>query len=86
MEIVWTENAWKDFQHWKKSDAKKVDRIKKLLENIQETPHNGLGKPEALKFNLSGWWSRRIDSQNRLVYRVTDNKIEILACRYHYYK
>ncbi len=74
------------FSALEKSDAKKVDRIKKLLENIQETPHNGLGKPEALKFNLSGWWSRRIDSQNRLVYRVTDNKIEILACRYHYYK
>lgn len=86
MEIVWTENSWQDFQYWKKRDVKKVERIKKLLENIQDTPHAGLGKPEPLKFNLSGWWSRRIDSQNRLVYRVIDNKIEILACRHHYYK
>lgn len=86
MEIIWTENAWENFQYWKKSDVKKVERIKKLLVSIQESPYTGIGKPEALKFNLNGWWSRRIDSQNRLVYRVIDDKIEILACKYHYYK
>lgn len=86
MKIEWSESAWKDFNYWKKRDSKKVARIKQLLENISENPYSGIGKPEPLKFNLSGYWSRRIDIENRLVYRINGECIEILSCKYHYKK
>lgn len=86
MRIKWSEDSYKQFLLWKKKDSSKVTRIKKLLANISETPYEGIGKPEPLRFDLSGWWSRRIDSEHRLVYRVNGDVIEILSCMYHYGK
>ncbi|MGB0719593.1 MAG: Txe/YoeB family addiction module toxin [Bdellovibrionales bacterium] len=76
--------AKKDLQYWEKTDPKKKQRIKDLIKNIAETPFDGIGKPEALKHDWSGFWSRRIDREHRLIYRIKDNAIEIARCRYHY--
>ena len=85
MEILWTKNAASDLEHWKKNDSKIVKRIKELLDNIKIDPFAGIGKPEPLKYNLSGCWSRRITGDNRLVYKINDkNEIVVLQCRYHY--
>lgn len=84
MEVKWSKSAYEDFQLWKKKDTNKVKRIKKILANISETPYEGIGKPEPLRFDLSGWWSRRIDNEHRLVYRVVEKRIEVLSCMYHY--
>lgn len=86
MELRWSEAALKDLSYWKKNDVTKVRKIKLLLENIIENPYKGLGKPEPLKFNWSGYWSRRINSEHRLIYRCTDDYIEIVSCRFHYTK
>lgn len=74
MNVRWYKSAQEDFQLWQKNDVAKVKRIKKLLLNISETPYEGIGKPEPLRFELSGWWSRRIDNEHRLVYRVVENR------------
>jgi toxin YoeB len=85
MEIEIYEEAQDDLDYWKKSGkASILKKIKSLLESIQETPFEGVGKPEGLKHNLSGFWSRRIDRGNRLVYKVTSDVIYILSCRGHY--
>ena len=84
MDITFTESAYGDYLWWKKNDPKKVMRIKKLCEDIERAPFEGIGKPEPLKFGLQGCWSRRIDQTNRLVYSVEKKKITILSCRYHY--
>lgn len=85
MEINWTKNAADDLAFWKKNDSKIVNRIKELIESIKIDPFTGIGKPEPLKYNFSGCWSRRITGDNRLVYRVKDkNEVVILQCRYHY--
>ena len=76
--------AFEDLAWWIAQDRKKALRIIKLIEAIQRDPFQGLGEPEALKHDLSGCWSRRIDAEHRLVYEVTDSKIRILACRFHY--
>jgi len=76
--------AFEDLAWWIQHDRKKAIRITKLLKEIQRTPFEGTGKPEALKHELAGCWSRRIDREHRLVYEVKDDKIRILACRYHY--
>jgi toxin YoeB len=76
--------AFEDLAWWVETDRKKALRILKLIKEIQRKPFEGTGKPEALKHELSGCWSRRIDDEHRLVYQVTENKIRILACRYHY--
>jgi toxin YoeB len=76
--------AFEDLAWWIETDRKKALRILKLIKEIQRKPFEGMGKPEALKHELSGCWSRRIDDEHRLVYQVTENKIRILACRYHY--
>lgn len=77
-------SAFEDLAWWIKQDRKKALRIIKLLKEVQRTPFEGTGKPEALKYDLSGCWSRRIDDTNRLVYEVKEDKIRVLACRYHY--
>lgn len=77
-------HALEDYLYWQASDKQKLKRINALLKKIQRDPFNGTGKPEALKEKLSGWWSRRINQQHRLVYRVTDSDIEIVQCRRHY--
>ncbi|MBO1304526.1 Txe/YoeB family addiction module toxin [Enterococcus sp. 669A] len=86
MELRWSPKAIEDLNYWKKNDVTKVKRIKKLIENIMETPYEGIGKPEPLKFQWSGYWSRRINSEHRLIYKYTDQYIEIAACRFHYNK
>ena len=82
--LGWTEEGWKDYVYWQSQDKKTLKRINKLINNMLRTPFEGLGKPEPLKENLSGFWSRRIDDTNRLVYAVTDQYVTIIACRYHY--
>jgi toxin YoeB len=82
--LVWTKEAWKDYVYWQGQDRKTLKRINKLILDTQRTPFNGLGKPEPLKENLSGFWSRRIDECNRLVYTVDETHLTIISCRYHY--
>ncbi|XOF34791.1 MAG: Txe/YoeB family addiction module toxin [Candidatus Electrothrix sp. YB6] len=83
-QLAWTDEAWKDYVYWQSQDKKTLKRINKLIDAVKRDPFRGIGKPEALKENLSGFWSRRIDEQNRLVYAVTDQYITIISCRYHY--
>lgn len=82
--LVWTQEAWNDYVYWQSQDRKTLKRINKLLNETLRIPFSGIGKPEALKQNLTGFWSRRIDDTHRLVYAVTDKYITIIACRYHY--
>lgn len=82
--LAWTEEAWSDYLYWQSQDKKTLKRINKLIADVLRSPFEGLGKPEALKQNLSGFWSRRIDNTNRLVYAVNETHITIIACRYHY--
>lgn len=76
--------AWEDYQHWASSDKKMLKKINTLLKEIERTPFEGSGKPEALKHNLKGWWSRRINLEHRLIYKIENETIIILQCRYHY--
>lgn len=76
--------AWVDFLHWLDSDRKTARRITRLIAEIQRAPFTGIGKPEPLKGDLSGYWSRRIDDEHRLVYRAGDNEVKIVKARYHY--
>jgi len=82
--LAWTEEAWSDYVYWQKQDKKTLRRINKLLSDVLRTPFEGIGKPESLKENLSGFWSRRIDDTHRLVYAVSNSHITVIACRYHY--
>lgn len=84
MIIVWIEEGWEDYLFWQQVDKKTLRKINELIKAIQRTPFEGIGKPEALKENLSGWWSRRINLEDRLVYKVEQNQIVILQCRKHY--
>ena len=85
MEVVLFDQARKDIVFWKKSGQKQImSRITSLLNDIQKHPYRGIGKPEELKYELSGWWSRRIDREHRLIYNVVNNKIQVLSMRYHY--
>ena len=82
--LAWTEDAWCDYVYWQRQDKKTLKRINKLITETKRLPFDGIGKPEPLKENLSGFWSRRIDESNRLVYAVNDHHITIISCRYHY--
>ncbi len=82
--LAWTQAAWDDYVYWQNQDKKTLRRINKLIANTQITPFEGIGKPEPLKENLSGFWSRRIDESNRLVYAIDDNQLTLISCRYHY--
>ncbi|OPX56775.1 toxin YoeB [Oceanospirillum multiglobuliferum] len=82
--LSWTDESWGDYVYWQTQDKKTLKRINKLITDVQRSPFEGIGKPEPLKENLSGFWSRRIDDTNRLVYAVDDSAITIIACRYHY--
>jgi len=84
--LAWTKEAWSDYLYWQGQDRKTLRRINKLIVNVQRSPFEGIGKPEPLKENLAGFWSRRIDETNRLVYAVDDGQLTIIACRYHYEK
>jgi len=82
--LLWTDAAWGDYLYWRGQDKKPLKRINKLIADTKRMPFAGLGKPEPLRENLSGFWSRRIDESNRLVYAVNDSHLTIIACRYHY--
>ncbi len=82
--LSWTDDAWNDDQYWQAQDKKTLKRINKLINDVKRSPFEGIGKPEPLKENLFGFWSRRIDDTNRLVYAVDDQAITIISCRYHY--
>ena len=84
MILAWTKNAWDDYLYWQQTDKKTLSRIHKLIQNILRTPFEGLGDPEPLKHQLSGFWSRRIDKEHRLVYQISDTHLTIIQCRYHY--
>ncbi|ACB53609.1 putative addiction module toxin, Txe/YoeB [Crocosphaera subtropica ATCC 51142] len=84
MILKWSEQGWEDYLYWQQTDKKIIKRINKLIEDIKRDPFDGLGNPEPLKYNWSGFWSRRIDQEHRLVYAVENNEILIAQCRYHY--
>ena len=84
MVTTFTENAWEDYVYWQSIDKKIVKKINDLIKDIHRDPFDGIGKPEALKYDLSGYWSRRIDHEHRLVYQVVENELLIYSCRYHY--
>jgi toxin YoeB len=84
MKIVFFEKAWEDYLFWNVQDKSILKKINTLIKEIQRTPFDGLGQPEPLKHSLSGWWSRRINLEHRLVYRIQNDTIEILQCRLHY--
>lgn len=84
MQIIFSKNAWEDYTSWLTEDKKMLRKINDLIKDIQQTPFGGKGKPEPLKFDLAGFWSRRIDREHRLVFRVESKNIIVYACRYHY--
>lgn len=86
MRITFSKNAWEDYLSWQSEDKKIPKKINNLITVIQKTPYEGLGKPEPLKYDLSGLWSRRIDKEHRLVYQANENDILLYSCRYHYDK
>ena len=84
--LSWTREAWSDYTYWQGQDKKTLKRINKLITDTKRSPYEGIGKPESLKENLAGFWSRRIDDTNRLVYVIDNNQLTIISCRYHYEK
>ena len=84
MDIYWDKTAWDDYLYWMETDRKIIHKINTLIKECQRTPFNGSGNPEPLKQNLNGFWSRRINSEHRLVYRIDENILFIAQCRYHY--
>ena len=88
MRLLWASGAWEDYLYWQQTDRNTVRRINALIEDARRNPFKGIGKPEPLRGDLVGWWSRRITGEHRLVYRVSGTsaaqQLEIVACRYHY--
>ena len=84
MKITWTSASWNDYLYWQQTDRSKIRRINELIKSALRTPFEGIGNPEPLKHELQGYWSRRIDSEHRLVYSVENDMLLIIACRYHY--
>lgn len=84
MKIVFVEESWEDYLYWQRTDKSKLKKINALIKDIARSPYEGIGKPEALKHKYSGFWSQRIDSEHRLIYRVIHDEIQIAKCRFHY--
>ena len=84
MDLVFVKKAWEDYVYWQQTDKPTLKRINLLIKEIQRTPFSGIGKPEPLKFDMASCWSRRIDTEHRLVYKLQNNMLIILQCRYHY--
>jgi toxin YoeB len=84
MKLIFHESAWEDYLYWQAMDTKMLARINLLIKEARRTPFQGIGKPEPLRGKLSGWWSRRIDQEHRLVYRASDDGLLIAQCRHHY--
>jgi toxin YoeB len=86
MNKLFTDEAWNDYLYWSETDKKQLKKINDLIKEIDRTPYDGIGKPEALKQNLKGFWSRRIDQEHRVIYRVENDQIVFISFRYHYSK
>ena len=86
MKKIWQEEAWDDYLYWQTQDKKTLKKINSLIRDIERHPFEGIGKPEPLKHDLTGYWSRRIDESNRIVYKINNNILEIAQCRNHYEK
>ena len=84
LELLFTEPGWRDYLHWQQTDRRTVKRINALIRDTLRSPFQGIGKPEPLRHELQGCWSRRIDAEHRLVYEVHEQQLRIIACRYHY--
>ncbi len=84
MRLIFSDKAWDDYLYWQETDRQLLKKINKLIKDITRDPFDGLGKPEPLKHELSGFWSRRITNEHRLVYEVSENSLAIASCRYHY--
>lgn len=83
MRLTWLPNGWKDYLYWQENDRKILQRVNELIKDAQRNPFTGLGKPQALRNNLSGWWSRRITQEHRLIYKVENECLPIMQCRFH---
>jgi len=84
MKLCFVDESWEDYLYWQKTDKKMLNKINKLIKDIKRSPYEGIGKPEGLKHKYRGFWSRRIDQEHRLIYRVTEEEIWIVKCRFHY--
>jgi len=84
MKKVWENSAWDDYLYWQNTDRKMLNKVNELIKSCERTPFSGIGKPEPLKENLKGYWSRRIDNTHRLIYKVEGDTIIISQCRFHY--
>lgn len=82
--LSWSEDAWSDYLYWQKTDKRNLKRVNEIIKDIQRAPFEGIGKPEPLKHNWSGYWSRRINAEHRIVYKVEEDNILIAQCRFHY--
>jgi toxin YoeB len=86
MNKLFTDEAWNDYLYWNETDKKQLKKINDLIKEIDRTPYDGIGKPEALRQNLNGFWSRRIDQEHRVIYKVEEDEIVFISFRYHYSK
>ena len=84
MKLMFSEHAWEDYLHWQRTDRKLLKRVNLLIQDILRSPFEGIGKPEPLKHGLAGYWSRRINDEHRLVYKVEGDAVLVAQCRYHY--
>ncbi len=84
MRLIWSEKSWEDYLYWQSHDKKILKKINSLIKDIKREPFDGLGKPEPLRYELAGCWSRRITDEHRIVYEVEDQNINIVSCRFHY--
>ena len=84
MRLIWSDNSWEEYVGWQSSDKKVLKKINSLIKDIKRDPFNGIGKPEPLKYELQGCWSRRITDEHRLVYMVEEERVSIVSCRFHY--
>ena len=84
MKYIFVDESWEDYLYWQQTDKKTLKRINNLIKDISRNPFDGIGKPEPLKYKYSGYWLRRIDGEHRLIYRVKDDEIQIIKCRFHY--
>ena len=84
MKKIWFDKSWDDYLYWQKENKNMLKKINQLIRDIERNPFDGIGKPEPLKGNLSGWWSRRVDDTHRIVYRIENDYLEILQCKEHY--
>ncbi len=84
MKLIWSEKSWEDYLYWQSTDKKVLKKINTLIKDIKRNPFEGIGKPEPLKYELAGCWSRRITNEHRLVYEIADDKLYIISCKYHY--